>query len=120
MFFSILSLSFSLFLNIGACYKIDSSCSAAGIEKDIRNAMTQAFEMVDSALAHLSQQPWDKPTTDYVRNLFTKDGRDPTKTNMEKVKHVLKQIGKTYRQELTGNVEVPRDDVVSIDLAVLS
>ncbi|KAF2468916.1 uncharacterized protein BDR25DRAFT_289905 [Lindgomyces ingoldianus] len=57
--------------------------------------------MVDSALNHLNQNPWTQDTTDLIRNLFTKDGKDPRKTDMSKVKAVLHQIGRMYRTEVT-------------------
>jgi hypothetical protein len=58
-----------------SAYQIDASCRANGgkdVEQLIRNAMGEAFSMVDSALARLNQDPYDQDTVDLIQRLFAK------------------------------------------------
>jgi hypothetical protein len=54
-----LSTLFALPTYISA-YKIDQSCYDKCIAPDISTAMTSAFDMATSALAHLNTNPYDQ------------------------------------------------------------
>jgi len=114
----ILLLFFVFFLNTSA-YQIDKSCHSKGVGGDIRYAMTSAFSMVDSALSHLNQDPYDQDAFDLIKRLFLpKEGQDPNdRTKMTKVKRIFENINANYRHEIQSHVPltgVPRTDVVSL------
>jgi hypothetical protein len=94
-------------------YKIDQSCTQEGIENDIRNAMTSAFEMVDSALARLTASPLDQHTVDLVGKLFAGPGQDPRTAVTAKTVDVFALIRQHYHTETPSSEPTGEDDIVS-------
>lgn len=59
---------------LASTYKIDSSCQLKGIDANIRDGMTSAFQIADAALRRLREQPLDQHTLDLVGFLFAREG----------------------------------------------
>jgi hypothetical protein len=78
--------------------------------------MTSAFEMADSALRHLNQNPHDRDTTDLIRRLFlAKSGQDiNNKDSMLKVRRIFGNIIKFYRTEIDTTASATGEDIVRI------
>ncbi|KAH3942841.1 hypothetical protein HBI56_053270 [Parastagonospora nodorum] len=96
-----------LVLPFSVCsYKIDQSCNRKGVDGLVRDAMTNAFSMADSALRRLNQDPYDPHTEDLITHLFLpKNGQDPKdRDKMSKVKRILEEVNKSYRLETTGEL----------------
>jgi hypothetical protein len=112
---SILALLLHLSIAISA-YQIDVSCRANGgkdVEQLIRNAMGEAFSMVDSALARLNQDPYDQDTVDLIQRLFAKPNQNVRdRTRMTKVLDVFDSIGRNYRTERDLTFPMTQNDVV--------
>ncbi|KAF2023188.1 hypothetical protein EK21DRAFT_118997 [Setomelanomma holmii] len=101
------------FLVFGAAgYKIDQSCAQEGIENDVRNAMTSAFEMVDSALARLTASPLQQTTVDVLGKLFAGPGQDPRTAVTARTVDVFAQIRDNYRNEVPVDQPVGEDDLI--------
>jgi hypothetical protein len=98
-FISLLPLSVS-------SYQIHQSCVDKNIATTVRDGMTSAFEMADSAVRHLEQDQYDRDTADLVRRLFLpKSGQDVNdKNKMSKVLYIFKNIIENYRTETTDGV----------------
>lgn len=94
-------------------YKIDQSCSKEGIEQDVRDAMTSAFEMADAAVRRLSTTTWDQDTTDLIANLFAREGQTAQDIQTVGVNEVFRNIRAYYRTEATDGNEVAANDLVS-------
>lgn len=103
-----------------SAYKLDASCTNKGVETEVRNAMTSAFQMVDAALRRLRADPYDQETTDLIKRLFiAKDGQDPNdRDRISKVSSILESINRNYRNEVTTG-RAPETDVVSFDMRIL-
>lgn len=99
-----------LIATLVAGYKIDESCTRAGIAQTVRDAMNSAFEMTDAGFARLGQMN-QKETQDLVKNLFGKSGQNANQINTGKVRRVLNRIRYHYRREVTSG-DVPWSDVV--------
>lgn len=102
-------------------YGIDESCSKKGVDGDIREAMTSAFEMVDSALRHINQDEYDPDTFELIKRLFMpNEGQDPKdKDKLGKVKSIFENIIKNYRNERSGpSSQVPSKDIVSLSFNI--
>ncbi|KAF1848131.1 uncharacterized protein K460DRAFT_333868 [Cucurbitaria berberidis CBS 394.84] len=101
---------------VSLAYKIDQSCTQKGIEQDVRNAMTSAFEMADAAIKLLTANPRNSDTIELLGFLFAKDGVDPRQLldngGLEKTTQVLRAINNLYRDEVTGNAPVSINDVI--------
>lgn len=97
-------------------YKIDQSCVQKGIENDVRNAMTSAFEMVDAALENLSATPVHADTIELIGFLFAKKVVDPRQLlesgQMAKTSQVLRALKNRYRPEVIGDTSVGVNDLV--------
>jgi hypothetical protein len=110
---SILAVQNLLFLTILG-YKIDQSCTKEGIEVDVRNAMTSAFEMVDAALNRLTASPLDQNTLDLVGKLYAKPDQDPRTAITSKTVDAFAEMRYHYRNEVPSGNDVGLEDVVSI------
>lgn len=101
---------FSILSNSVSGYKIDQSCAQKGIENDVRNAMTSAFEMVDAALDNLSATPVHADTVELIGFLFAKEGVNPRQLlesgQMKKTSQILRALKSRYRPEVTGEAAV--------------
>jgi hypothetical protein len=86
------------------------------IATTVRDGMTSAFEMADSALRHLNQNPHDRDTTDLIRRLFlAKSGQDiNNKDSMLKVRRIFGNIIKFYRTEIDTTASATGEDIVRI------
>jgi hypothetical protein len=116
--FSILALQTVFFVAIFG-YKIDQSCTKEGIEIDVRNAMTSAFEMVDAALNRMTAHPLDPNTIDLVAKLFARPGQDPTTAITAKTVDVLARIRQYYCNEVPRRDVVGDEDIASARLLTL-
>jgi hypothetical protein len=101
-----------------SAYQIDASCRANGgkdVEQVIRNAMREASSMVDSALAHLNQDPYNQDTVDLIQRLFAKPNQHNfrDRTRVTKVLDVFNKIGQNYRTERDLAFPMAQNDVVS-------
>lgn len=96
-------------------FKIDASCATKGVDRLVRDAMTNAFSMADSAVRRLNQDPYDEHTVDLIRLLFLpKDGQDPNnRVKMGKVLSIFNNIIEYYRTETTGPLD--QHDIVRSD-----
>jgi len=96
-------------------YKIDQSCTRKGVDGLVRDAMTNAFSMADSALRRLNQDPYDPHTEELIKYLFLpKNGQDPKdRDEMGKVRRIFEEVNKNYRLETTG--ELGNKDAVRRD-----
>jgi hypothetical protein len=105
--------SFLTFVLATSAYKIDGSCRTKGIESDVQTAMTNAFEMVNSALSHIDQPVYDQDTRDLIKRVFNPKNFEDTnsKLSLIKVRRVYQDIRNNYQSEITG--DVPVNDVVS-------
>jgi hypothetical protein len=99
-----------------AGYKIDQSCEDKGIAKDIRNAMTSAFERASGAYTTLTSPPLSADALELLGFLFTKDGANPAELisqgKLEKTIGVLQGINTNMRNKVTGDASVRPEDVV--------
>lgn len=95
-------------------YKIDASCTRQGVEQDVRDGMTGAFAMLDSALGRLRQDPYNDETERLIRLLFLPKPEQSVRQRylMDKVRDVYTNIDSNYRNEITGTADVPNTDVV--------
>jgi hypothetical protein len=95
-------------------YQIHQSCVDKNIATTVRDGMTSAFEMADSALRHLNQDQYDRDTADLIRRLFLpKSGQDLNdKKKLSKVKSIFENIIRAYRTEKSG--ELDGTEVVSL------
>ena len=95
-------------------YKIDDSCRKEGVEQDIRDAMTSAFDMVDAALSRftIAKSDWDQDTSDLIANLFAREGETGQNVQTDKLNFVFGNIGRWYRTEVTDGNQVPATDLV--------
>ncbi|KAH7413563.1 hypothetical protein DE146DRAFT_247 [Phaeosphaeria sp. MPI-PUGE-AT-0046c] len=93
------------------CYKIDPSCTKEGIENDVRDAMTSAFEMVDAAMRRLTASNWDQDTTDLVGRLFAREGESTQNVQTGKLAQVFENIRIHYRTEVTNGNAVENSDL---------
>jgi hypothetical protein len=116
-----LTITLSTLLALSTCisaYKIDQSCYDKGIAPDISAAMTSAFDMATSALAHLNTNPYDQQTNDLIRHLFlAKYGHNPKdhRAKLSKVQYILDRVGRYYNREVVPVDGVAKQsDVVSI------
>lgn len=103
----------SLLLAVVRSYKIDKSCTDEGIEQNVRDAMTSAFEMVDAAMSRLTATNWDQDTSDLIANLFAREGETARDVQTAKLTSVFENIRTNYRTEATNGNEVGIDDLVS-------
>jgi hypothetical protein len=112
---SILTLLLHLSIAISA-YQIDASCRANGgkdVEQLIRDAMGEAFSMVDSALRRINQDPYDQATVDLIRRLFAKSNQNVhDRTRMTKVLDVFNSIDRNYRTERDLTFPMTQNDMV--------
>jgi hypothetical protein len=99
-----------------AGYKIDQSCEDKGIAKNIRDAMTSAFERASDAYTTLTSPPLSADALELLGFLFTKDGANPAELisqgKLEKTIGVLQGINTNMRNEVTGDASVRPEDVV--------
>jgi predicted AAA+ superfamily ATPase len=88
-------------------YQLHQSCVDKGVVSLLRDGMTGAFEMVDSALRHLNQDPYDQDTADLIRRLFLgKSGQNVNdRRAMRKVVTIFENINENYRTETTDVLE---------------
>jgi hypothetical protein len=95
-------------------YHVHQSCDDKGIASLVRDGMTGAFEMVDSALSHLSQQTYDPDTADLVRRLFrAKSGQNvQDRIAMDKVYLIFDNINRNYRTEIPDRAQLLSSDLV--------
>jgi hypothetical protein len=95
-------------------YQIHQSCVDKNVASIVRDGMTSAFEMADSAVRHLDQKTYDRDTADLVRRLFlAKSGQDVNdKDKMLKVRDIFKNIIKHYRTETPTVGNLNDEDVV--------
>jgi hypothetical protein len=102
--------SFLTFVLATSAYKIDGSCRTKGIESDVRIAMTNAFEMVNSALSHLDRT--DQDSLDLIKRVFNPKNMENTNSRIStvKVRRVYQGIRNNYQNQITG--DVPANDVV--------
>jgi hypothetical protein len=96
----------SLFCNSTYSYKIDQSCVDEGIEADVRNGMTSAFEMAGAARNRLTADRMDQNTVDLLSKLFAGPNRGVQDVDRAKIVDTFAQIGDRY------GAEVPRDQIL--------
>jgi hypothetical protein len=107
-------ISFSCFLFATAFgYKIDKSCTDEGVETDIQDAMTSAFEMVDAAIGRLTASPLDQNTVDLLGHLFARPGQDPSTAVTAKTVDTFTYIRQYYRNEIPRNQPISGQDLAS-------
>jgi hypothetical protein len=85
-----------------------------GIAGTVRDGMTSAFEMAESAMRHLDQSQYDRDTADLVRRLFLpKEGQDVNdKDKMLKVRRIFENIIRYYRTEIDTTGSPTASDIV--------
>jgi hypothetical protein len=111
--FSILVLHSLLGLILG--YQIDQSCVDEGIETEVNDAMTSAFEMADAAHDRLTAQPRHATTLELVSKLFARDSTQaPDGAITSKTVDVFHDILANYRTPVPRGTLVHQDDLVSI------
>jgi hypothetical protein len=106
--------SLSLLPALVSSYQIHQSCVDKGIAGTVRDGMTSAFEMADSAMRHLDQSQYDRDTADLVRRLFLpKEGQDVNdKDKMLKVRRIFESIIRYYRTEIDTTGSPTASDIV--------
>jgi hypothetical protein len=108
--FSILVLHSLLGLILG--YQIDQSCVDEGIETEVNDAMTSAFEMADAAHDRLTAQPRHATTLELVSKLFARDAQDPDGAITGKTVDVFHAIRRNYRTPVPRGTPVKVNDLV--------
>jgi hypothetical protein len=112
--------SFLAFISLSplsvSSYQIHQSCVDKNVASIVRDGMTSAFEMADSAVRHLDQEPYDRDTADLVRRLFlAKSGQDVNdKGKMLKVRGIFRNIIEHYRTETPTSGNLKDQDVVRL------
>jgi hypothetical protein len=104
------------FISFISGYQIDDSCNRKGIEPDVRNAMTSAFEMVDAALNRITPSEKDQDTLFLLGKLFAGPGKDPNALQLSKTIQVLSRIRDSYRREVPRPESVGVNDIVSTSM----
>ena len=84
--------------------------------RDVQDAMTSAFSMVDAAYTTLMAPALSADALELVGFLFAKEGVDPAELlrtgKLDKTIGVLRRIRTNMRTEVTGDTTVSHLDVV--------
>ncbi|KAF1918941.1 hypothetical protein BDU57DRAFT_592946 [Ampelomyces quisqualis] len=93
-------------------YQIDQSCVDEGLDADLRDAMTSAFEMVDAARNRLNAEPMDQNTLELLGWLFGRKNQAPDTIVTNKIIDVFGAIRNAYRPETPRGNPVGLNDIV--------
>jgi hypothetical protein len=114
--YSVVLASLSFLPVLVSSYQIHQSCVDKGIAITVRDGMTSAFEMADSALRHLEQNPYDRDTADLVKRLFLpKNGQNvDDRDKMGKVRLIFRNIIRYYGTEIGPFGNLKSQDMVRV------
>lgn len=99
-------------------YQIDQSCVDEGLDVDVRNAMTSAFEMMDAALGRINADPKDQNTLELLGWMFGRKNQATDTIVTGKLQKVFTAMRNAYRPEKSTGSAVGINDVVCFGFAI--